>query len=196
MLPPGSVPVSDADSWIPAPPRRPPETLPKIFHPLYEIYFWALATRRRRTFWYNSLRAAMVLGMLGLVTAIVIPELTNTAEPAPDPLTIPGLTITIAPENTTGVSGLVDGDDVVAGNFTVTSPAGTPVLFNVLPPGNGTWGDRLNQSIYALPEPMSAYTFAFTAAYTDWYFFVWTNPSNETVSIYLNSNYLSSAPPA
>lgn len=187
---------TDPVDVIPEPSPTPPASLPRIFHPGYRLYRWSLSTPRRRSYWYKSLRALMVIGMLGLVSAILLPELTNTAQPAPDPLTTGPVKMTLAPYNTSGPSGLVDGDDVVAGNWSVVSPTGAEVLFSVLPPGNSTWGQRLGQALYALPAPINSDGVSFTAAYTDWYFFVWTNPYNETVVIYYDLNYLSSAPPA
>ncbi len=179
------------------PPPSGPGTveLPRALQAPYRLFQWFLATPRRRNFYIKTMRAVLIIGMLGLVTMVVVPELTNTAMPAPDSLTF-SQAFTIAPYNSTAVAGLVDGDDVVAGNFSVTTPHGGPVVFYIILPGNGTWNERYPQAVYALPSPASASPVTFTAAYTDWYTFVWTNPTNSTVSIYVSFSYLSSAPPA
>ena len=185
----------DPASLLPEPAATPPPELPRVLRPGYRLFHRALATPGRRAFYVRAVRAIMVLGMVALVTAVILPELTNTAQPAPDPLT--GVwTLRLSAYNSSAIAGLVDGDDVVAGNFTVLSPPGTAVLFDTLPPGNGTWGDRLGQAIYALSGLFFFYDLSFTEIYTAWYTFVWTNPYNATVEVYVALNYLSSAPPA
>ncbi|MDE1820291.1 MAG: hypothetical protein KGJ23_05870 [Euryarchaeota archaeon] len=176
------------------PPAADAGSLPRPLRPLHGAFLWALSTPGRRGFYYNAMRLVMIVGMLGLVTAVILPEITNTAQPAPDPLTV-AKWLSIAPHNTTGLSGRVDGDDVVAGNFTVASPHGQAVAFDVLPSGNGNWSERMSQNLYPM-HPTGASPVTFTAAYTDWYAFLWTNPSNSTVELYVDLSYLSSAPPA
>lgn len=171
--------------------------LPKSLVPAHRFYRWFLGTPGRRSFFEKAIRACLIIGMLGLVTAVLIPELTNTAQPAPDPLT-GSWSLVVAAHNSSAISGLVDGDDVVAGNFSVTSPYGAVVYFAILPSGSGNWTEMMSQSVYELPNnaPSAASPVTFTAAYTDWYNFVWTNPGSTPVQIYVSLSYLSSAPPA
>lgn len=170
------------------------ENLPLVLRPAYRFYTYAIATPRRRNFYVQMVRAVLVLGMVLVVTAIIYPELTTTDVPATDPLT-GTWTLKVPADNSTAISGLVDGDDVIAGNFTVLAPSGAPLVFDVLPAGSGTWQQMMGQNVYYLPGQAPTGTVAFTAAYTDWYNFVWTNPTNATVTVYVDLNYLSSLPP-
>jgi hypothetical protein len=172
------------------------ENLPLLLRPPYRFYRYAVSTPRRRNFYVQATRAVLIVGMVLVVTAIIYPELVTTDVPATDPLTNTW-TLVIRPDNSSAVSGLVDGDDAISGNFTVLSPVGAQVAFDVLPSGSGTWQQDMGQNVYvpAIPPGSTAKVF-FSADYTDWYFFVFSNPNAYNVTVFVDFSYLSSLPPA
>lgn len=178
-----------------APPAPVPPKLPRWMRPFWRFYAYTVATPARRNFYVKTARIVLILGMVGLATALILPELTNASAPSASPLTWTG-TIEVGPNQFRAVSNWVDGDDVIAGNYTVIHPPGAPVTFKVALNGTSNTNATFASPLWTQPGEPSAATFDFTAAYTDWYSFVWTNPSNFTISIYVSMNYLSSAPPA
>ena len=192
-------------SRIPPDPFRPdpvdPKSLPRILRPGYRAFLWAMATRKRRRFYYNLTRATLVVGMVILVTFSILPELTGTGLAATDPLTRAG-PIVIGPDNITGFSGLVEGEDVILGNFTVISPASATVEFFIVPAGNSSWGTLISQlanqeGSYSSGSPAHAQSYQWSAILTLTYDFLFVNPSGSyNVTVYSNSQYVSSEPPA
>ena len=192
---PGAVAAPSVPS--PSPPASGEVQLPRWLRPSHQLFQWAISTPRRRNFFVKAVRAALIIGMVGLVTAVIYPELTNTAQPAPDPLTYT-TTLLVAGDNSTGVTGMIDGDDMVTGNFSVTAPYGEAVLFSIIVdgPNPATWSQRMQNPVYELQGPASSAGFTYTAQYTSYYTFLWTTTGNATVHVYVDSSYLSSAPPA
>jgi hypothetical protein len=110
-----------------------------------------------------------------------------------DPLTTRG-SYTIAPGSFAYLSGSITGEDYIVGNYTVVTPAGTNVSFQVY-----------NQSEFVAfvhHQPASAQLslsppgggrIVFAAPYTDTFYFVWANPfpasSGITLSVYAVTNY-------
>ena len=191
-------------SNIPPDPFRPvpvdPKTLPRILRPGYRAFLWAMATRKRRRFYYNLTRATLVIGMVILVTFSILPELTGTGLAATDPLTRSG-PITVPAYNITGFSGLVEGEDVILGNFTVVSPANATVEFFIVPAGNSSWATLANQladqeGSYTTGTAVHAANYQWSAILTLTYDFLFLNPSSSPVTIYSSSQYVSSEPPA
>jgi hypothetical protein len=200
-----SEPPLGPPSNVPPDPFRPepvdPKTLPRILRPGYRAFLWAMATRKRRRFYYNFTRAALVIGMIILVTFSILPELTGTGLAATDPLTRSG-PIVIPPDNITGFSGLVEGEDVILGNFTVMSPTNATVEFFIVPAGNASWTTLVDQlasqeGSYTTGAPVHAGNYQWSAILTLTYDFLFLNPSStQSVTVYSNSQYVSSEPPA
>ncbi len=192
-------------SHIPPDPFRPdpvdPKTLPRVLRPGYRAFLWATATRKRRRFYYNLTRATLVIGMVILVTFSILPELTGTGLATTDPLTRSG-PITIGPDNITGFSGLVEGEDVILGNFTVVAPSNATVEFFIVPAGNSSWATLASQlsgqeGSYSTGSPVHAGNYQWSAILTLTYDFLFLNPSSAyNVTVYSNSQYVSSEPPA
>jgi hypothetical protein len=151
-----------------------PKTLPRILRPGYRAFLWAMATRKRRRFYYNFTRAALVIGVVVLVTFAILPELTGTGLAATDPL----------------------------GNFTVMSPTSATVEFFIVPAGNASWTTLVDQlasqeGSYTTGAPVHAGNYQWSAILTLTYDFLFLNPSStQSVTVYSNSQYVSSEPPA
>ena len=84
MLPPrgpvaASPPPTSPSAGGPTPGKPGTAELPRALQAPYRLFQWFLATPRRRNFYIKTMRAVLIIGMLGLVTMVVVPELTNTA---------------------------------------------------------------------------------------------------------------------
>jgi hypothetical protein len=112
----------------------------------------------------------------------------------PDPLTTSGSHL-LGPGNYTVLSGNITGGDYIQGNYTVLSPPGLDIgvaIYNAsewswFTNGTGSAGVQWNNT----PNANGAIVFA--AAYTDVYYFVFTNPlpiaSGISVEVYISTVY-------
>lgn len=185
----------EVDSPIPPPEERP---MPKFLLPVFRGYAWFISTPKRRKYWINFVRAVLVVGMMVAVTAEIYPELTNASSPtlAADPLTLT-TSLAVHAENCSALSGFVNGDDVIQGNFSITGPAGGSVEFYVLnSSNNGNWISRIPNAVWGLNGAVTNGQVDFTAAYSDYYTFLFINPNPSNETVYVVFNYLSSLPPA
>ncbi|HTW55394.1 MAG TPA: zinc ribbon domain-containing protein [Thermoplasmata archaeon] len=148
---------------------------------------------RRRIQFTGGLRAlivvAVVIGLAYTITAAVW----SGPPVAPDPLTTSG-TYALAPTQSVLIWGEVTGGDYVVGNYTTVQPAGTSVTLSVY---NSTeWGRLQNGSVatsaYSI-GPNDSARIVFTAAYTDNFYFVFTNPyppaSGLNLTVYIATEY-------
>lgn len=148
---------------------------------------------RRRLAWTGTLRALIVVGVIGaLAYAIVSAVVAGPPNPA-DPLTTSG-TYTIAPEAFALISGEITGGDYVVGNFTSVSPAGAELTVAVY---NSTewsiFAERgLATPVYTVGASSSA-RLVYSAPYTDTFYFVFGNPypteSGLNVTVYVATQY-------
>jgi hypothetical protein len=173
-----------------------PKKLPRPLRSPYRLFLWTLKNPKRRRLYYNISRATLVIGMVILVTFSILPELTGSSLAAQDNLTQTQNYI-VGPANLTGPSGLVEGEDVILGNFSVVSPAGAQVEFYILPQVAGSWINETSQAVYTSGGYVSSYHFQWSADLTMIYHFLLFNPSgNGSVTVYWSSQYVSSEPPA
>jgi hypothetical protein len=151
--------------------------------------------RRRRTF-AMVLRACLIVGMLGMATAAIYPELTTASAPAQDPMTHAQM-LWIPYGNVSGISGLVSGDDMIEGNFTVVGPAGANVLFYIIQMNRTeNYTEALPHALYT-SNATTGMPIYFTAPYTAVFGFVFYNPHPDlVVEVYYRTVYMSSLPPA
>lgn len=185
----------EVDSPFPPPEQRP---LPKPFEPLLKLYAWMTQTPKRRNFWVTFVRVVLIVGMVVAATAEIYPELTSASSPIldADPLTLINITV-VHPDNCSAISGFVNGDDVIQGNFTVISPKGGALAFDILNSStHGTWVSRLPNAVWGINGEATSSQIDFTAAYSDYYTFLWVNPNPVNETVYIELNYLSSLPPA
>jgi len=148
---------------------------------------------RRRIQFTGGLRAlivvAVVIGLAYTITAAVW----SGPPVAPDPLTTSG-TYLLPPAQYVLISGEVSGGDFVIGNFTTVHPAGTSVSLAVY---NSSEWDRFQNGSPATPAysigANDSARIVFTAAYTDNFYFVFTNPypptSGLNVTVYIATEY-------
>ena len=173
------------------------ETEPRPTRVVKQGFNWVLESPRRRKAFAYSIRVLLIVGMLGLATAAIYPELTNAGNPpVQDPLTQQA-TWTIPSGNVSGVVGLVTGDDMIEGNFTLLGPPnGTLVFYIVNAPGNESWTHLVAHPLYE-SAPLTHMWFNFTAPLTGNYGFLLYNPNpGVTEEVFLTTVYFSSLPPA
>jgi len=140
-------------------------------------------------------RVAIVVGVaVGLAYAIVSAVYTGPPNVA-DPLTTTG-TYTIGPGNFTYLSGWITGEDYIDGNYTVLSPVGTQLEFEVY---NSTSFPAYESGLPATPQwnqtGPDAGSLIFAAPYTDQFYLVFQNPylptSGIVLTVYIVTNYQS-----
>jgi hypothetical protein len=140
-------------------------------------------------------RAALVVGVaLGLAYALVSAVWSGPPTFA-DPLTTTG-TYTLGPGNFTYLSGWITGEDYIDGNYTVTNPVGTQLVFQVY---NSSGFTAFFHHEPAMPQwnqtGSDQGAIVFSAPYTDTFFLVFENPyqptSGITMTIYIATNYQS-----
>lgn len=153
----------------------------------------APASVRRRISLFNGLRAAIIIG-LAVALAWALIEAVATGPPnVPDPLTTQG-TYSVAPGSIPILTGEVTGGDYVVGNFTSVQPFEADVSLSAY---NSTgWAALVENGsatpVWSTPTEGSG-RIIFTAAYTDTYTFVLTNPyppsSHIDVTVYVATEY-------
>ena len=150
---------------------------------------------RRRVRAVQLARSAIVIAVaVGLAYALISAVWSGPPTFA-DPLTTRG-TYTIAPGNFTYLSGWITGEDYIDGNYTVLSPVGTQLVFQVY---NTTGFVNYVHHRAAMPQwnqtgpDKSGIVFA--APYTDTFYLVFANPyiptSGITLTVYIATNYQS-----
>jgi len=151
-----------------------------------------VAVRRRISF-FNVLRTVVMVGV-AIALAWVLIDAVLTGPPAvTDPLTTSG-TYTIGPGSVPILSGNVTGGDYVVGNFTSVQPFEANVTISAY--NLSAWTDRVENGtgtpVWSTPSEGSG-RIVFTAAYTDTYTFVVTNPypasSHISVQVYVATEY-------
>lgn len=179
-----------------------PAPIPKFVEPADKLFRQVIGGARRKKIYYNIGRICLILGMVGLCTAAIWPELTTSLTPSTDPLTTSGSTY-VRSGNLTGLAGIVDGEDIIEGNFTVLvngTTAGSPgVLFYVFQSGGTNWTTTLAKGQYienSTSGPVLKYGLYFVAPWTAWWAFTWYNPNpGTTVHVYYDFVYFSTQPP-
>lgn len=153
--------------------------------------------RRRRFRIHRALRITLVVcvavGLIGVMGWAIY-----TGPPvAADPLTS-AWTLPIGPGNFSFFSGAVTGGDYITGNFTVMSPPGALVVFEVF--NTSAFLDFAHGAAGASPQDVpvneTSGLIDFAAEYSSTYYFVWINPyapsSSIGIDVYANTQYMSS----
>ncbi len=152
---------------------------------------------RKRFRIHRALRITLIAGVaVGLIG--VMGWAIYTGPPvAADPLTS-SWSLPIGPGNFSYFSGEVNGGDYITGNFTVVSPPGALVDFEVF--NGSSFAAFAHGTAGADPQdaPVRATSglVDFAAEYTTTYYFVWINPyapaSHIDIVVYANTQYMSS----
>lgn len=148
---------------------------------------------RRRLLLTRAIRAAAVIGAALVLVAAIVPAALSGPPNVADPLTTQGTYVLPAGTFTT-ITGEVTGGDFVVGNYSTFDPIGANVGLAVY---NSTgWAAFLAHTsaspVWSLPnQPVGR--IIFSAAYTDTYTFVVTNPyaaaSGFNVTVYVATQY-------
>ncbi len=153
------------------------------------------ARQRRHLRLTQGVRSLIVVGVaIGIAYAILSAVLAGPPT-FPDPLTTQG-TYTIAPGSYTYLSGWITGEDYIDGNYTILSPVGTALTFQVY---NSTEFVAFAHGQPASPQwnntGASSAPIVFAAPYTDTFYLVFENPylpsSGIVQTIYIVTNYQS-----
>jgi hypothetical protein len=158
----------------------------------------ATAPRRVRRWlkFTGAFRTLIVVAVAAALTYTLIGAVLSGPPVVADPLTTAG-TYALGPGNFTVISGNITGGDFVVGNYTAVSPPGVSIAVNVynssqwewFTTGQGTPGNQWNNT------PTWDGRIVFSAAYTDMYYFVFSNPlpptSHVTVDVYVTTEYQS-----
>jgi hypothetical protein len=149
---------------------------------------------RRRLRLTGFLRTVVVVVVVvGLAYALISAVVEGPPVLVGDPLTTEGA-FTIAPGNSTLISGEITGGDYVIGNYTSIHPIGTNIALAVY---NSSEWDALRSGGTPAPEwsppPSPGGRIVYSAPVTDTYYFVFSNPypvsSHLTVEVYVTTTY-------
>ena len=149
---------------------------------------------RRRIRLPAGLRSVIVVGVAVALAYTLISAVLAGPPNVPDPLTTAG-TYLIGPGNFTVLSGNITGGDYIQGNYSSMNPPGMNLgvaIYNSsewswFTNGTGAQGTQWNNA------PSSSGAIVFSAAYTDVYYFVFSNPmppnSGITIEVYIATVY-------
>ncbi|MGI0053727.1 MAG: hypothetical protein ACREC5_03190 [Thermoplasmata archaeon] len=155
----------------------------------------ATATRRFRI--HRGLRIVVIVAVAVALTGVFGWAVLTGPPIAADPLTA-NWNFTIGAGNFTYISGQVTGGDYITGNFTVITPPGALVLFEVF---NSTSFSNYAHGVpraspQAAPADESSGLIDFAAEYSDTYYFVWADQypamSHIALTLYAQTEYESS----
>jgi hypothetical protein len=150
---------------------------------------------RRRLKIHRGLRIFLVVGVAVALIGVMALAVYQGPPVAADPLTNTWV-YNITAGNYSVFSGSVTGGDYIAGNFTVVTPPGANVLFEVF---NNSSYRQFAAGLPAVPQaPSSNATegvIDFAAVVTDTYYFVWVDayaaPSHIDITVYASTEYMS-----
>lgn len=141
----------------------------------------------------QTVRVALVVGIVGFLSYLLLSAVATGPTTYADPLTTAG-TFQIGPGDTTTISGAITGEDYIVGNYTVTEPAGA--LATLLVMNDSEYTAYLAHAPFT---PLQNYPgqsvsrIVFAAPYTDTFHFVFENPypasSGIVLSVYVATNY-------
>jgi hypothetical protein len=151
--------------------------------------------QRQRVRVAQGLRTFIVVGVVIALALALLDAVWTGPTTFADPLTTQGSYV-VAPGNFTYLSGWITGEDYIDGNFTVVSPVGTSIVFEVF---NSTSFEQFVQGEPATPQWITtgdgAAPIIFAAPYTDMFYFVFENPYNVgsgiVQTIYITTAYQS-----
>ncbi|MGI0130995.1 MAG: hypothetical protein ACREDE_01005 [Thermoplasmata archaeon] len=149
---------------------------------------------RRRIRLTATLRSVIVIAVVAALAYTLLAAVLAGAPVVPDPLTTSG-SYQLGPGNYTVLAGNITGGDYVQGNYSAMTPPGMDIsvaIYNSsewlrFTSGTGSEGTQWNNT------PSSDGAIVFAAAYTDMYYFVFTNPlpatSGITIELFVATEY-------
>jgi hypothetical protein len=151
-------------------------------------------TVRRRIRLTATLRSLIVVAVAGALAYALIAAVLAGPPVVPDPLTTAGA-YQLAPGGYTVISGNITGGDYVQGNYSSITPPGTNVDVAIYNSSEWSWftNGTGSEGVQWNNTPNAAGAIVFSAAYTDTYYFVFTNPlpasSGITIDVYVATQY-------
>ncbi|MGA8302171.1 MAG: emp24/gp25L/p24 family protein [Thermoplasmata archaeon] len=149
---------------------------------------------RRRIRWTATLRSVIVVGAALALAYTLVAAVLAGPPTVPDPLTTSGSYL-IGPGNYTVISGNITGGDYIQGNYSAMNPPGMDIDVAVYNSSEWSWFTNGTGSSGAqwTNTPGWDGAIVFSAAYTDVYYFVFTNPlpssSGITIEVYIATVY-------
>ena len=151
------------------------------------------APLRRRIVATHGLRVVVVVGVVAVLAYALLGAALSGPPNVADPMTAAS-TYAISPGSTPILAGAVTGGDYVVGNFTSVQPFGANVTVSVY--NTTEWADLLENGTghpaWSSPSEGSG-RIIFTAAYTDSYVVVLTNPyptsTHLSIRVYVATQY-------
>lgn len=149
---------------------------------------------RRRIRLTATLRSVIVLGVAVALSYTLIAAVLAGPPVVSDPLTTSGSYL-LGPGNYTVLAGNITGGDYIQGNYSSVTPPGMYISVTIynsseyawFTSGTGSEGSQWNNT------PNSQGAIVFSAAYTDMYYFVFSNPlpvaSGISIQIYVATMY-------
>lgn len=161
---------------------------------------FATAPRRvRRWVRFTNVFRTVIVATVAIGLAYLLISAAISGPPnVPDPLTTAGAYL-VGPGNFTVIQGNITGGDFVLGNYTSVSPPGMNIAVSIYNSSQWSWfttgagspGNQWNNT------PTWTGRIIFSAAYTDIYYFVFTNPlppsSHLAITIYVTTEYYSNS---
>ena len=150
-------------------------------------------SRRRRLRIAQVFRVLVVVGVVGGIAYAILGALWTGPPVIADPLTTSG-TYVLSPGNFTYLSGAITGEDYVDGNYTILTPVGTQLVFQVYNSSGfvAFVHHEPSQAQWSQTGP-SAGPIVFAAPYTDTFYLVFQNPYQATsgivLTVYIATNY-------
>jgi hypothetical protein len=139
--------------------------------------------QRQRVRLARLLRTFIIVGVILGLTIAMVSAVWSGPPSYPDPLTTQG-TYTIAPGNFTYLTGWITGEDYIDGNYTVVSPVGTAVQFDIYnSSGFQAWFHHEAAQPQWSTTGVSSSAIVFAAPYTDQFYLVFQNPYDVTSGI-------------
>ncbi|MCI4354898.1 MAG: hypothetical protein L3K06_05980 [Thermoplasmata archaeon] len=150
---------------------------------------------RRRVRAAQYLRAAIVVGVAVGLSYALLSAVWSGPPTFSDPLTTRG-TYVLGPGNFTYLAGWITGEDYIDGNYTVTNPVGTSLVFQVYnASGFSDWFHHRPATPQWNQTGADSGAIVFAAPYTDTFYLVFENPyiptSGITMTVYIATNYQS-----
>jgi predicted nucleic acid-binding Zn ribbon protein len=151
--------------------------------------------RVRRLQLHKGLRVSLVVVIAFGLAGVMALAIYQGPPVAADPLT-GTWTYTMAPHNYSEFSGAVTGGDYISGNYTVVTPPGAVIVFEVFNSSSFAQFAR-GQPATPAQAPLNATSglVDFVALVTDTYYFVWYDPyppsSHIDLTLYASTEYMS-----
>ncbi|MCI4335055.1 MAG: hypothetical protein L3K04_05470 [Thermoplasmata archaeon] len=150
---------------------------------------------RRRLLLHKLLRVAIVVGIAGGLTVVMVQAALTGPPQVADPLS-GDWSYSVAPGRYAVLSGQIVGEDYVIGNYSAVQPPGALTVFSVFNSSEFTLFAAHHSAQPVQPAiNSSGARIVFNAPYTDTFYFVWQNPyppaTGITEALYAHTEYQS-----